>query len=378
MKKEKVIKKKMFEIVTTDLNKGKEIIEQVKLDWEMGYIVDYAYIKHNKDVYNRLDVIEGKQIGDKKSDHFHIGFKTKNANPFQTIANRYGVKENFVESIKSGRFNDYLLYLTHRNAPEKYQYSDDEVNTSILDWKTIRDMKESKNKAIQDIEMFDYLLEKACDGIITREDIGGKLPKSLYVKKKMAFDGAFKLAQEEKAKEININGINKKIVFVSGGSGTGKTTYCKKLAVKKGYSFYVSGSNNDLLDDYKGEDCIILDDVRGEHFELSNLLKLIDNNSASEYVSRYHNKLVTAKMILITSIQTLDEFMENIVSKNKEDMKQVRRRITSIVKIDKKKFNQFNYDKENDCYKYFDSWENEMLKELMENVNIGENERLKV
>lgn len=378
MKKEKVTKKKMFEIVTTDLNKGKEIIEKIKLDWEMGYIVDYAYIKHNKDVYNRLDVIEGKQIGDKKSDHFHIGFKTKNANSFGNIANRYGVKENFVESIKSGRFNDYLLYLTHRNAPEKYQYSDDEVNTSILDWKTIRDMKEAKNKAMQDIEMFDYLLEKACNGEITREDIGGKLSKSFYVKKALAFDKAFRMAQEKKAQEININGINKKIVFVSGGSGTGKTTYCKKLAVKKGYSFYVSGSSNDLLDDYKGEDCIILDDVRGEHFELSNLLKLIDNNSASEYVSRYHNKLVTAKLILITSIQTLDEFMENIVSKNKEDMKQVRRRITSIVKINRTEFKQYNYDKENDCYEFAKTWKNVMLKELLENGILEQEEDLEV
>ena len=37
------------------------------------------------------------------------------------------------------------------------------------------------------------------------------------------------------------------------------------LAEKKGYSFYLSSSDNDILDGYKGEDCLILDDLRGKY-----------------------------------------------------------------------------------------------------------------
>lgn len=350
MEKKKLEKRKMFEIVSTDLVKAVEIIGKIKADWENGYIVDYAYILHNKDIYNRLDVIEGKKIGDKKADHYHIGFKTKNANSFKTIANRYSVKENFIESIKSGRFNDYLLYLTHRNAPTKYQYNDDEVNTSIEDWKIIRDAKEMKNKAFQELEMYEMYLDRAVEGVYTYSDVGTKIPKTLYVKKKNAFDSAFAFAREEKANVINKEGIDKEIIFITGGSGTGKTTYGKKYAEKHNMSYYVSGSSNDVLDSYKGQECIILDDIRGSDFELSNFIKLIDNNTVSDYQSRYQNKLIIANTIIITTTQSLSTFMKKINTSGYEDLKQIRRRIGHKIKITKDEIEVFEYNKDNDCY----------------------------
>ena len=57
----------------------------------------------------------------------------------------------------------------------------------------------------------------------------------------------------------------------SGDAGTGKTTYAKDLAVKKGYSIFVSSGSNDVLDGYGGEDCIILDDLRPSCMGLSDL-----------------------------------------------------------------------------------------------------------
>ncbi|MCI8381453.1 MAG: AAA family ATPase [Lachnospiraceae bacterium] len=38
------------------------------------------------------------------------------------------------------------------------------------------------------------------------------------------------------------------VIYICGGSGTGKTTLAKHIAEKYGYSFFISGSDNDLLD----------------------------------------------------------------------------------------------------------------------------------
>lgn len=353
MEKKKETKRRMFEIVTRDIELALEVIEQIEFDYEKGFIVDYAYILHDKDVYNRLDLENNpdKKIGDKKDDHYHIGFRTKYSNPFSTISNRYKVEENLIEKIKSNRFSDYLAYLTHANAKDKYQYEDKEVITTIENWIEIRNAKMATNRALEESEKFDLLIEQAANGDITRDDVGSKISKAFYSKKKTFFENAFKLAQEEKAKNINLNGIDKKIIYVNGSSGCGKSTYARQFAIKQGYSFYVSGSSNDVLDGYAGQECIILDDIRGENFELSDLLKLIDNNSASEYKSRYNNKLVTAKMIIITNVQSLNTFTKNIRSKNKEDLKQVRRRITVKVEMDKEEVKIYSYDKEKDDYK---------------------------
>lgn len=363
MEKKKETKRKMFEIVTRNIELALKIIETIEFDYENGFIVDYAYILHDKDVYTRLDQedVPGKQIGDKKENHYHIGFRTKNSNSFKTISNRYDVQENLIEKIKSNRFSDYLAYLTHANAKEKFQYDDKEVITTIENWIEIRNAKMATNRALEESEMFDLFMEQAANGEITRADIGVKISKVFYAKKKNFFDNAFKLAQEEKAKEINLNGIDKKIIYVNGSSGSGKTTYAKQFAIRHGLSFYVSGSSNDLLDGYTGEECIILDDIRGQNFELSDLLKLIDNNTASEYKSRYNNKLVTAKVIIITSIQSLNEFMRNIQTKNKEDLKQVRRRIKVKIEMDKENLKVYSYDKETDSYILREKGQNNIL-----------------
>ncbi|MGM8317295.1 AAA family ATPase, partial [Clostridium perfringens] len=79
--------------------------------------------------------------------------------------------------------------------------------------------------------------------------------------------------------------------FVTGKSGTGKTTYAKQLAKEKGYSVYISSGSNDVLDSYQGQDCIILDDLRPSCMGLSDLLKMLDNNTSSTVKSRYKNKV---------------------------------------------------------------------------------------
>lgn len=115
-------------------------------------------------------------------------------------------------------------------------------------------------------------------------------------------------------------------MYFYGDAGTGKTTYAKQLCEKMGYSYCVSSGSNDPLDSYKGEDVIILDDLRPSVFALSDLLKMLDNNTASTVKSRYYNKVLECKMIIITSTLQIDEFFKNVFSEQKETIKQLKRR----------------------------------------------------
>lgn len=108
------------------------------------YVQRYAYILHNKDVYTE-DCFEKKtgellhKEGEPKAPHWHIAldFKIDDKNnkkfekTFKTIANDFGVNESCVSKVKSGKYIKNLLYLTHRNASEKYQYDFSEVTANF-------------------------------------------------------------------------------------------------------------------------------------------------------------------------------------------------------------------------------------------------------
>ena len=57
------------------------------------------------------------------------------------------------------------------------------------------------------------------------------------------------------------------VIYIYGTSGTGKTTFAKHIAQQRNLTTFISGSGNDFLDGYTQEECIILDDFRGEKLE---------------------------------------------------------------------------------------------------------------
>ncbi|MFH5969149.1 AAA family ATPase, partial [Clostridium perfringens] len=146
-----------------------------------------------------------------------------------------------------------LSYLTHKNAPEKFQYDDSEV-VSNFDWVNERSTTKSKRD-----ERKEEILNLIDVGIIREYNIHDYLTVVEFDKYKKNIDNAFK---------FRINRLIQKVeremecYFITGKSGTGKTTYAKQLAKEMGYSVYISSGSNDVLDSYQGQDCIILDDLR--------------------------------------------------------------------------------------------------------------------
>lgn len=116
------------------------------------------------------------------------------------------------------------------------------------------------------------------------------------------------------------------VIYITGESGTGKTTLAKYLALCTGYDYFVSGSGADLLDGYDKEECIILDDLRGDAFKQNELFKLTDNNTNSSIKSRYQNKDISnCKLMIITSIKQPSKLYD--WSNQDEPSKQFARRL---------------------------------------------------
>lgn len=59
---------------------------------------------------------------------------------------------------------------------------------------------------------------------------------------------------------------------------------------------------------------------------LSDLLKMLDNNTASTVKSRYKNKVLECKLIIVTSILKIDEFFNSVFKEQKEPIVQLKRR----------------------------------------------------
>lgn len=88
-----------------------------------------------------------------------------------------------------------------------------------------------------------------------------------------------------------------------------------------------------MLDDYKGQDCVILDDLRAYDVNFSSLLKLLDNHTQSMVRARYHNKFLECKLMIITTSKSMEELFRDLPGSDNEDITQLRRRCKLYIKM---------------------------------------------
>ena len=275
----------------------------------------WAYIPHDSDVDE-----DGKPV----ALHIHLVVGLNESLNTSTIGNIIGVPQQYVspikQKIKAGRsyradIGGALLYLTHRNAPEKHQYSDDQVVAKAgYDWIAERAKSE---KAQEANKSFQKAIEGIKAGKIRRYNLTDYVSMDNYIDNKTEYERAFEY-RENSLK----NKTNRKIsvIYIEGDAGSGKTTLAKKLCEDKGLSYCLSGSSRDPVQDYNGQDALILDDFRPGIMPLSDVLKMLDNNSASSVSARYHDRWLEVSLIIITSVLTIDDFYA-AVADNKEPIR---------------------------------------------------------
>ena len=290
----------------------------------------YAYVLHDKDTYTKEDEEKNPnhKEGTLKEPHWHILiiFHDGQQQQLKYIAAWFEQKPERVERVKSRRVEDALMYLIHQNAPTKYQYSASEVKANF-DYITF--IKENA----MFLDRGDEIVAAIDSGVITRENYTQFVTVHEYVQYSKQMEKAFAYADKKQ------NSVNRELdaIFVCGASGTGKTSLAKFIAEQKGYSCFVSSVGQDMLDGYEDQQVIVFNDIRGNcGLALNEFVQITDNNTNARGKSRFRNKnLSKCKMIIVTTILTMDQLLRQLDPGKQEDWTQFYRRFKMYIVVQK-------------------------------------------
>lgn len=287
-------------------------------------IKDYALIIHDKDRFDETTDKHNK--GDLKPPHIHmlLRFYDNQVQTISKVASWFNLSSNFVEKIK-GRWVDALAYLIHLNAPEKHQYpvSDIQANFDV----------EAVLATYKQQDDLETILQDIINGKIREYNKTSLIDPMILIKYADKIREAFKIRSEMLA--ATRKDRNTEVIYISGESGSGKTTLAKKLCRDRKMDFFISSGSNDILDGYGGEPCLIIDDARPTSMGMSDLLKLLDNHTASSIKSRYRNRYLNCELIMITTTLSIDDFYNGIYGNETESIIQLKRRCGIYIQMNR-------------------------------------------
>ncbi|MDR2284395.1 MAG: hypothetical protein LBE37_14345 [Sphingobacterium sp.] len=319
-------------------NDGNVLFNLEKLPTILGKscIKEWAYIVHDQCKYEADEIKDCStyNIGDLKPEHVHIVVKFDYPYPFKYIAKMFDLGENYISRI-NGKYEDALIYLSHRNAPDKHQYAYEEVKASF---NYVEEMESIANKP--DI---DKILKRIHAGEIREFNKTLEIDHMVLNKYKRQIEDGFKIRSEYL--EATQQDRNLSVIFLTGESQSGKTSFAKLIAKEKKLSYFVSSSSNDFMYGYKQQDVIIADDIRGSTFSLSDLLKMLDSNTASTVKSRYHNKFLNCSILILTTVLSIEDFYKNVFSEECEPITQLKRRCQTYIEFTKSHIYISQWDK---------------------------------
>lgn len=306
--------------------------------------IEFCYILHENDV---------NELGEIEQPHYHICMRyvTESSFSFKALKNAFPFG-----MIQVGRYwNCMVQYLIHKNDKKKTPHDASEI-VSNIDPATLKFYLESEYESPQKKEdnTLTELLQMILDGLSRKEYLlmlDSDREKYLSIHKKYAskINEFFKIQKTlyaEKAKKRDIQ-----TVFIEGSAGSGKTAYAISLAESQGFTYYVSGSSNDIMEGYDNEDVLIIDDGRSSTFKFSDFLKIIDPHVSTAIQSRYNNKTFVGKMIIITSYVPLYEWYRKHTFGDGIDKdfngssarEQLNRRIQTVIKVDKEEIKIYKH-----------------------------------
>jgi len=260
--------------------------------------------------------------------HFHLVIKFNSPARFETIKNKFPYGD--IESSRNLRAS--VQYLIHFNDKSKTQYTWEQIVTNCLDLTPYKVQSSSQ----QEITLHS-VYEAIERGDIREYNLYEKIPIALFAGNKTKIDNALTYFREKICMDKDRDVL---VIFISGATGLGKTTFAKKYCIGLQKKACLSSSSNDPLQDYKGEPVLILDDMRDDSFKFHDFLKLLDNHTLSSSKSRYHNKSFIGDTIIITSTRPLYDWYFN---KSSEDKHQLYRRVRQVLKFSPERIDAFEY-----------------------------------
>lgn len=316
----------------------------------LSNIKTYAMVVHNNDL---------NDDGTLKRSHFHVVLTFSESVHLSTISKALKVPCQYISKIitTTRLAQEYLI---HKNDVSKYQYSPTDVISSF-------DYVEflSKGDSTLKKERLENIANDILNGVIREYNLFAHVSIIEYATNKLFFQRCFEYRQE------SLKNISRSLncVFITGTSGSGKTTFAKRFCEKNNLSCYVSSGGKHPLDDYKGQDCIILDDIRSSTYSLSEFLKLTDLHTNSNVGCRYYNKSIAeCSTIICTSVQSLDDFYYNVVKEDNEPRIQLLRRFPTYIEMNSESVFFYEYDKSTGRHKFVDMQPNYITSIFKDNT----------
>ncbi|GAA1115680.1 hypothetical protein GCM10009582_11250 [Arthrobacter flavus] len=333
-----------------------------RLEADGREVAEACGIIHDKDEREVWSDAQKALVVELKPEHIHmvIKFVSRAASaPIPQLAGLIGIESQYVEKPGRGRYayDNMLSYLTHAKYPDKHQYSPTEVVTVCgpdylgVDaqrretW--LKGRAHVKKKRVA--ENFEDMRERVLQGEITRDQI--MLTDDLfdiYSWHTREIDDALSAYGQRRAyraaAKLRAGEFSTQVVFIYGVAGVGKTLFAKEFisaaidaaeAHGERWQVYRAATSNPL-DDWRGEEVLLLDDLRASAMDANDWLLLLDPYNASPARARYKNKgEVAPRLIVITATIEPVEFFFYARQKGSVDeaLDQFIRRLASVVKV---------------------------------------------
>ncbi|MFF2178006.1 Rep family protein [Lysinibacillus sp. NPDC058147] len=332
-----------------------------------------AAIIHDKDM---------NEEGNSVEKHVHVVLQFENQRSLERLAKL--LNEPQISSFQQwrGNVNNAYSYLVHqtKEAKGKYQYQLEEVKANF-DYPTlmsdITKKIEQKNK-MKDSEIIKSLLDQLGADELSKDEVILNLTGSQFAKAKKQINDVYQQVQEQKSKvwleEQKSKNEPITVIWIYGGSGTGKTALAKKYADEQNVKYFITGSSRDSFQHYDGEHLVILDELRPTTFNYDDLLKMLDPFGENPKApSRFFDKSLMIDIFIITSPYSPKQFYDEIFRHKKtvDSFGQLQRRITFVQFMTQDYFEMQNY---NDLEKKYISVEdtrqkNYLLEKLKKKYN---------
>jgi deoxyadenosine/deoxycytidine kinase len=271
---------------------------------------------------------------DDGAKHYHVSINAPHPITLKSVSTRFDTPTNFIEIWKGPTSNmwGYNLHNTDKAHKEKADYNhylDDPTKfaTNITDLSVFkRHTNKKTNKKLEET------IEQILIGETTYKDLLKPENIIYYHANYNKLERAIKL----RTQSLRLNPPPCRTVYIQGASNTGKSTYAQEMASRL-YADSVchASSSNDPLQDYTGEKCLIINDFRPKDYEFSDLLQMLDPEHRNQtHRSRYYNKPLATELIIITTNTDLEEAIYYYTEYTKEDPKQLRRRIQTLITMD--------------------------------------------
>ena len=353
---------KIDHLPTKDTATLKAVIEQ-KVKPEK-----FAMITHDKEV--------DKQ-GNPTTPDVHVMLSFRNARYVSAVSKVLGDQPQYIEAWDGSHDNGYA-YLVHATAKAqaegKHQYDPGEV---IANFDYPSYLLSLRTKAVQKVRQQEMASQDHIDamyeGIHTKSALEQHLTGSQLGYYKRQIDAVWSKVLRNRAdawrQEMREQGKRVTVLWLYGGSGTGKSRWAKAIAAKRGQPYYMSGSSRDIFQDYSGEHTIILDELRPKVMAYQDLLRILDPYGLDTEVkapARYSDKSLAADLIIVTSPYSPYDFWEEqfstIVKSDGEAQKQtladqgpdnfdqLDRRVTLTVEMQQATIDLMTYNKTSKIY----------------------------